>query len=88
MGLGCARAVNHFGRERGSQKVTALAVRINGKDKHARIIQFMHAVPSPVHERLQHWVTSDYTLDLENHLFNYKNRNGRIIIPTNTVHVW
>ena len=82
IGLGCARAVKTFGRGKSTQKVTALAIRSHGNDKYANILRFLHAVPSPVHECLQHWVTSHYSWDLEPYLFNYKNRNGSITIPS------
>ena len=36
IGLGCARAVKKFGRGKGTQKVTALAIRSHGNDKYAK----------------------------------------------------
>ena len=35
-----------------------------------------------MHESLNHWVRSHYTWDLTGYLYNYKNSNGRITIPT------
>ena len=57
-GLVCARAVKTYGRGQKVQKVVALAVRNHGNSKYARIVRFLHAVPSPMHESLNHWVTS------------------------------
>ena len=74
IGLGCARAVKTFGRRKGTQKVTALAIRSHCNNKYAKILRFLHTVPSSMHECLQHWVTSHYSWDLEPCLFNYKNR--------------
>ena len=82
IGLGCARAVKTFERGKGTQKVTALAIRLHSNDKYANILRFLLAVTSPMHECLQHWVTSHYSLDLEPYFFNYKNRIGRNTIPS------
>ena len=81
-GLGCARAVKTYGRGQIVQKVVALAVRNHGNSKYAKIIRFLHAVLSPMNERLDHWVTSHYTWDLTGYLYNYKNSKGCTKIPT------
>ena len=52
-GNGSFRAVKQFGSGRQSQLVNAIAVRCHGDAKHANIVRFLHAVPSPMHDCLQ-----------------------------------
>lgn len=75
------RTVKHFGSGRQSQPVNAIDVRCHGNSKHANIVRFLFAVPSPMHDCIQHWLTDHYKWDMEPYLFNYKTPKGRIRIP-------
>ena len=80
MGVFCAAKV--CGREQNSVHISAVAVRHYGTAKHSKLIRFMYAVPSPTYESLQHWVTVSHTWSLDGHHFNYKTREGRVMMPS------
>ena len=77
-GNGSFRAGKQFGSGRQSQLVNAIALRCHGDAKHANIVRFLHAVSSPMHDCLHHWVTSHYTWDMEPYWFNYRTAKSRI----------